>query len=105
GGEARRVEGRNDARTLVQQVLVWVGAALEGVRIAGPDRAVVRGRWIHERRPLLRIILREQALDRLLGREGGIAVIEVAVGEGKAECLVDRVDVARAVVAHRLEVE
>ena len=40
---------------------------------------------------------------RLLGRKVGVAVVEVAVGEGEVHGLVERVDVARAVVAHRLE--
>ena len=56
------------------------------------------------REALLRVLLREQPRHRLLGREGGVAVVEVAVGEGQAHRLVEGVDVAGRVVPHRLEV-
>jgi hypothetical protein len=69
------------------------------------DGSVVRRRRLHERRALLRVILREQALDRLFGREGGIAVIEVAVSHRETDRLVHGLDVVGAVVTHRLQVE
>ena len=60
---------------------------------------------LHQRRALPGVVLREQALDRFLGREVRIAVIEVAVGKREVHRLVHRVDVAPAVVAHALQVE
>ncbi len=57
------------------------------------------------RQPLLRILLAEQSLDRLLGREIDVAVIEIAIGEGQVHGLIDGVDVARGVVAHGLEID
>ena len=80
-----------------------VGPALERIRIARLDVGIV-GVPLDELRALARVLLREQARDRLRGREVRIAVVEVAVGEGEVHRLVQRVDVARGVVAHRLQV-
>ena len=52
-----------------------------------------------------RILLREQAFDRLLGSEVRIAIVEIPVGEGEAHRLVERVYVAARVVAHRLHID
>ena len=80
-----------------------VGASLEGIGVAGPDVGVVPVR-AHPGKALLRVLLREEARHRLLRGKGGVAVVEVAVGEGHAHGLVDGVDGARGVVAHRLQV-
>ena len=54
------------------------------------------------RETLARVLLRQQALDRLDRRHVRVAVVEVAIGERQVHRLIQRVNVARAVVAHRL---
>ena len=55
--------------------------------------------------PQLRVLLGQQPLHRLFRREVRIAVVEVPIGEGQVHGLVEHVDVARTVVAHRLQIE
>ena len=80
-----------------------IRAALEGIGIARLHRGIVP-LPVDLREPRLRVVLGQEPANRLLGREVGIAVVEVAVGEGEAHRLVEGVDVGGRVVAHRLEV-
>jgi hypothetical protein len=52
-----------------------------------------------------RVVLRQQALDRLHGWHVRIAVVEVAIRERKIHRLVQRVNVACAVVPHAAQVD
>ena len=84
---------------MLQQVEERILALLEPVGIAGTGVLVVVF-------PVDRLVagagvsLRQQAFQRLLGRVVGIAVVEVAVGEGEVHRLVEGVDVPGRVVAH-----
>ncbi len=100
----RLAAGRVRATILLQQVEIGILPALERIRIAGPGGRVV-AIAADRRRALLRVFLREQPAPRLVRREVRVAVVEVAIGEREVHRLVHRVDVARAVVAHRLQVE
>ena len=100
---AFRLRCRRDRRPLFQEVEEGVVASLE---VVGVPRAGVLVVLL----PVDRLVacagvaLRQQSFERLLWRVVGIAVVEVAVGEGEVHRLVEGVDVAGRVVAHRLEV-
>ena len=83
---------------------IGIRLAHKGIRIPGLDIGIV-ALPVDLAGPLGRVFLRKQPVDRLLWREIRIAVIEVAVGKGEVHRLVQRVDVAGAVVPHRLQVE
>src|SRR5436305_9173502 len=89
---------------LLKQVAVGIGLSLEGIRVAGTDCGIV-ALPVDELCALPRVLFREHSLNRLGGREVCVAEIEISIGEGEAHRLVDGVDVARAVIAHRFEVE
>ena len=89
---------------MLQERQVGIGPALEWIRIARLDVGIVVI-GIDEAGALSRVLLRQQSADRLLGRKRGVAVIEVAIGEREVHRLIQRVDVAGAVVAHRLQIE
>ncbi len=89
---------------LLQIVQEWVLLTLEGIRIARPGVGIVL-LPVDQLGAFARVGLGEQALDRLGGREVRIAVVEVAVGVREVHRLVQRVDVAGAVVAEGLDVE
>ena len=69
-----------------------VGASLEGVRIARSHAGIVF-RPVDLFRAGLRVVLRQQALDRFLRRDVGVAVVEIAIREREVHRLVDGVDV------------
>ena len=105
-GVLRAALGRRHGawRPLPQERQIGIRAALERIRIARFDVGIVVV-GTDQLRALARIILRQQPTNRLVGRKCWIAVVEIAVRKREAHRLIERVNVAGAVVAHRLEIE
>ena len=76
-----------------------VGPAFEWVGIARPQVGVVAGP-IDLPESLPGVILRKQTANGFFGWEIGIAVVKIPIGERQVHDLVERVNVARGVVAH-----
>src|SRR5207245_10117260 len=72
-----------------EQVQVGVRPPLEGIGVARLDARIV-AIGIYQVRPLPRVVLREQAPDRLFRRERRVALVEVAVREREADRLAHR---------------
>ncbi len=78
--------------------------ALERIRVAGLDAGIVL-LPVDQLGAFFGVFFGEQSFDRLLRRKIRIAVIKIPIRKSQVHGLIERVDILRAVEAHRFQIE